>query len=66
MERGVPKDCTKRCATLPKRLGNYFWRFFPEDKFLKTADFLKRARTSRLAWKKVGMGIALGLSALLT
>jgi hypothetical protein len=66
MARGVPKDCTNRSATLPKRLGKFFYRFFFAVNALKTLIFHEDVFLPRISAKKVGMGIALGLSALLT
>src|SRR5690606_6123690 len=39
MERCVPKDCTIRCATLPKRLGKNFTAFIYHNKLLKNKQF---------------------------
>ncbi len=66
MERCVPKDCTNRRTTLPKRLGKNSRKFLIRYIQLKNMEIHKIQRNHPYEDKKVGMRIALALSALLT
>jgi hypothetical protein len=59
MERGVPKDCTKHRATLPKRLGDFLEGFFAVSIPLKIKWKLPAMNLSSDHLVKVGMAIAL-------
>jgi hypothetical protein len=66
MERRVPKDCMNHDTTLPKRLGKFTSRFFVFRNLMKWLDLSCLALALAGFTEKVGMSIALRLSALLT